>query len=63
MGEGYGALQRGGGLPVEGGGGSLMTHCVVSVTTQRIAFKCVMVSEPYNKIFGQGIKKLDFTPK
>jgi hypothetical protein len=26
MGEGYAAIHRGGGLPVVGGGGSLMTH-------------------------------------
>ena len=30
-----------------GGGGSLMTHSAGSVTTQNIAFKYVMVSEPY----------------
>jgi hypothetical protein len=36
-----------GGLPVEGGGGSLMTHGAGSVTTQREAFKYVMASEPY----------------
>jgi hypothetical protein len=36
-----------GGLPVVGGGGSLMTHSAGSVTTQRKAFKYVMASEPY----------------
>ncbi len=39
MGEGYAAIQRGGGLPVVGGRDSLMTH--------RKAFKYVMASEPY----------------
>jgi hypothetical protein len=34
MDEGYAAMQRGGGgLPVVGGGGSLMTHSAGSVTT------------------------------
>jgi hypothetical protein len=48
MGEGYAAIHRGGGLPVAGGGGSLMTHSAGSVTTtQSIALKCVMASEPY----------------
>ncbi len=37
----------GGGLPVVGGGGSLMTHSAGSVTTQRKAFKYVMASRPY----------------
>ncbi len=46
MGEGYAAIQRGGGLPVVGGGGSLMTHSAGSAT-QRKAFKYVMASEPY----------------
>jgi hypothetical protein len=59
MGEGYGALQ-GGRLPVDGGGGSLMTHCVASVTTQSTAFKYVMVSKPYNKIL-EGVKITDFS--
>jgi hypothetical protein len=36
-----------GGLPVVGGGGSVMTHTAGSVTTQSIAFKYVMASEPY----------------
>ncbi len=40
-------LNRGGGLPVVGGGGSLMTHSAGSVTTQSIALKYVMASEPY----------------
>jgi hypothetical protein len=39
--------REGGGLPVVGGGGSLMTHCTGSVTTQRKVFKYVMASEPY----------------
>jgi hypothetical protein len=39
MGEGYGAIHRGGGLPVVGVGGSLMTHSAGSVTTQSIALK------------------------
>ncbi len=47
MGEGYAAIQRGGGLPEVGGGGSPMTHSAGSVTTQSIAFKKVMASEPY----------------
>ncbi len=33
MGEGYAAIHRGTGLPVVGGGGSLMTHSAGSVTT------------------------------
>jgi hypothetical protein len=45
MGEGYSAIQRGRGLPVVGGGGSLMTHSDGSVTTQSI--KYVLASEPY----------------
>jgi hypothetical protein len=60
MGEGYGALQWGGGggrLPVEGGGGNLMTHCVVSVT---LTFKYVKVSDPYKNIFGR-YEKTDFS--
>ncbi len=49
MGEDYAAKQRGRGLPVVGGGGggSLMTYGVGSVTTQRTAFKHVMASKPY----------------
>ncbi len=47
MGEGCAATQSGGGLPVVGGGCSLMTHSAGSVTTQSIAFKQVMASEPY----------------
>ncbi len=35
------------GLPVVGGGGSVMTHTSGSVTTQSIAFKYVMAFEPY----------------
>ncbi len=47
MGEGYAAIHRGRGLPVVGGGGSLMTHSVGSVTTQSTALEYVMASEPY----------------
>jgi hypothetical protein len=36
MGEVYAPIQRGGGLPVVGGGGSLMTHSVSSVSTRLI---------------------------
>jgi hypothetical protein len=43
MGEGYAAIQRGGGgrLPIVGGGSSLMTHSAGYVITQRKAFKYV----------------------
>jgi hypothetical protein len=51
MGEGNAAIQSGGGRPVEGGGGSLMTHGAGSFTTQSVAFKYVMVSEPYRHIW------------
>ncbi len=37
MNEGYAAIQSGGGLPVEGGWVTLMTHGAGSVTTQSIA--------------------------
>ncbi len=47
MGEGYAAIEMGGGLPVVGGGGCLMTHSAGSVTTQSIAFKYVMASEAH----------------
>jgi hypothetical protein len=47
MSEGYAAIQSGGGLPIVGDGGSLMTHSADSVTTVSIAFKYVMASEPY----------------
>jgi hypothetical protein len=47
MGEGYAAIHRGGGLPVVGGEGSLMTHSAGSITTQSIALKYVMASKPY----------------
>jgi hypothetical protein len=46
MGEGNAAIQCGGRLPVVGSGGSVMTHTAGSVTTQSIAFKYVMASEP-----------------
>ncbi len=36
----------GGGLPVVGGGGNGMTHSAGSVTTQSMAFKSLMASEP-----------------
>jgi hypothetical protein len=39
--------REGGGLPVVVGGGSLMAHSPVSVTTKMKAFKYVMASEPY----------------
>jgi hypothetical protein len=45
MGDGNAAIQRRGGLPVVGGGGSVMTHAAGSVTTQSIAFKHVMASD------------------
>ncbi len=37
-----------GGLPLVGGGDSLMTHSAGSVTTQSIALKYVMASKPYS---------------
>jgi hypothetical protein len=37
----------GGGLPVVGDGGSVVTHTAGSVTTQSIAFKYVMAFKPY----------------
>jgi hypothetical protein len=37
----------GGGLPVVGGGGSVVTHTDGFVTTQSIAFKYVMAFKPY----------------
>jgi hypothetical protein len=45
--QSYGGGGAGGGLPVVGGGGSLMIHSPGSVTTQGIALKYVMASEPY----------------
>jgi hypothetical protein len=47
MGEGNAAIQSGGRAACCGGGGSVMTHTDGSVTTQSIAFKYVMASEPY----------------
>ncbi len=47
IGEGYAAIQRGGGRPAVGGGGSLMTYSAGSETTLSVAFKYVMASEPY----------------
>ena len=38
---------KGGGLPLVGAGGSLITYSAGSVTTQSIALKYVMASEPY----------------
>ncbi len=48
MGEGgSAAIQSGRGLPVVGHEDSLMTHSAGSVTSQSIALKYVMASEPY----------------
>jgi hypothetical protein len=47
MGEGSAAVQKGEGLTVMGGGGSLMIHSADSVTNQSVAFKYVMASVPY----------------
>ncbi len=50
MGEGYATIiEMGGGLPVVGVGGSLMTHCAGSVTTQSInSIQIYMMAyEPY----------------
>jgi hypothetical protein len=47
MGEGNAAYKVGGGLPLVGGGGSVMTYTAGSGTTQSIAFKYVMAFEPY----------------
>jgi hypothetical protein len=48
MGGSYAAIPRGGiGLPVVGGGFSLMTPSAGSVTSQRTVLKYVMASEPY----------------
>jgi hypothetical protein len=48
MGEGYAAICGGGGRDAcSGDGSSLMTHSAGSVTTQSIALKYVMASEPY----------------
>jgi hypothetical protein len=48
MDEGYAAIHRGRAACSGGeGGGSLMTHSAGSVTTQSIALKYVMASEPY----------------
>ncbi len=46
MGKGY-AAHRGVRATSSGGWGSPMTHSAGSVTTQSIAFKYVMASEPY----------------
>jgi hypothetical protein len=54
MGEGHAAIHRGEGLPVVGGGGSLMTHSAGSVTTQSIAFKYVIASKWVHLIFKTG---------
>jgi hypothetical protein len=48
------SYEVGGGLPVIGGGCSLITHSACSVTTQSIAFKCVMVSEHVQKTCSTG---------
>ncbi len=47
MGEGTAAIQSGGRAACSGGWGSVVTHTAGSVTTQSIAFKYVMASEPY----------------
>jgi hypothetical protein len=47
MGEGYAAIHWGEGCLEWGVGGSLMTHSAGSITTQSIALKYVMASEPY----------------
>ncbi len=47
MGEGNAAIQSGGGLPEVGDWGSVITPTAGFVTTQSIAFKYVMASEPY----------------
>ncbi len=47
MGEGNAAIQCGGRAACSGGGGSVVTHTAGSVTTQSIAFKCVMAFKPY----------------
>jgi hypothetical protein len=51
MGEGYAAIHRGGGLPLMGGVGSLMTHSAGSVTIRRKAPTYVMAGLPYIKIY------------
>jgi hypothetical protein len=53
-----------GGLPVVGGWGNLKTHSAGSVTTQGIAFKYVMASEPYGYILKQlmaGLPYINFS--
>ncbi len=50
MGEGNAAIQSGGRAACSGDGGSVMTHTAGSVTTQRIASKYVMASEPYRNL-------------
>ncbi len=47
MGEGSAAIQRGRGLPVVGGWGKSDDQSAYSVTTQSVAFKYAMASEPY----------------
>ncbi len=47
MGEGNAAIQSGGRAACSGGGGIVMTHTAGCVTTQSVAFKYVMASEPY----------------
>jgi hypothetical protein len=50
MGEGSAALQKRGRAACSGGEGSLMTQSADSVTTQSMAFKFVMASEPYRYV-------------
>jgi hypothetical protein len=47
MGEGYAAIQMGGGQLVVGDVSSLITQSASSVNTQNMALKYVMASEPY----------------
>ncbi len=47
MGGGNAAIKSWGRAACSGGGGNVMNHTAGSVTTQCIAFKYVMASEPY----------------
>ncbi len=48
MGEGYAAIHMEVGLPVVGGGGSMMTHSTGYVTTPSVDYNDVMAPEPYS---------------